>query len=1059
MGQAVAERTVFRKDENGKYETWEDVARRVSIGNASLSKTPEEKKREQKKLFEHIGKATLLMSGRHLQHGDESQPTRNQEVFTNCSTAAASFLLFYLLLNGSGVGRSYDDDMMLVNWDYAPNLKCVLSDTHADFDFSAHESVRDAKHKYGDGKDVMWFEVPDSREGWAKGLEIWENAAFEKIHKDKMLILDFSKVRPKGSPIGGMQKRPASGPVPLMDAFHKASSLKGSNLPPYKQAMYIDHYFAACVLFGGARRSARMSTKIWKDKTVLDYIQIKRPIEFYGKDFEEVIEYRKDNNPFGFLWSSNNSVMCDSEFWRLNSLKRTDDEYKSEIAQHARKVFKLLCECSYGDGTGEPGIINQDKLSQNLDGWEDLNRGDYVGSKKYQLNDDTQILMSKLAKRAKKKKNVMITNPCVVGETLILTKGGYKQIKDCVGQKIEIWNGKEWSPTKPFSTGLNPTITISFSDGSEIRCTPYHKFILHDGFYGISRTPKEKRIEAKDLIIGDKLFKFEMPVLMEGKRYDQIDAYSQGFYSGDGLTNHNQSFLYEPKFICEERLTGTFGGVIGNRKNWNPGKMLDKNFVPVDGEGEFCLQWLAGLIDSDGCVTKDKNGNGIQITSIDREFLLNVKLMLSRIGVCAKVVKGHPQRTKEIKGTEYDCKETFRLLVGNTDTYNLMKLGLKTERVFIEENLPQRDARQYVKVVNIVENEQAETFCVTEFKNHSVTFNGIVTGNCGEIALNMLGAYCVIADVVPFHADTLDEAEDAFRVATRALMRVNSMDSLYKKEVERTNRIGVGITGIHEFAWKFFNLGFRDLIDEEKSKDFWLSLNRFNLAVYDEAKKYAEEMGVTVPHTATTIKPAGTTSKLFGLTEGWHLPSMAYYLRWVQFRSDDPQIETYRGKGYPVRKLVQYEGTTIVGFPTAPMITTLGMGDKLVTAGEATPEEQYKWLQLGEKYWIDGIDENGNQKIHQYGNQISYTLKYKPDTVSFKEFCEMLKEYQSKIKCCSVMPQIDSVAFEYQPEEPVTKSRYEEITRAIQRGEKEDVDFAHVDCAGGACPIDFNKEK
>ncbi len=126
-----------------------------------------------------------------------------------------------------------------------------------------------------------------------------------------------------------------------------------------------------------------------------------------------------------------------------------------------------------------------------------------------------------------------------------------------------------------------------------------------------------------------------------------------------------------------------------------------------------------------------------------------------------------------------------------------------------------------------------------------------------EIALNILNGFCVIADVVPFHCDTLDEAEDAFRTVTRALIRVNTMDSIFKKEVNRTNRIGVGITGVHEFAWKFFGYGFKDLVDEKKSKDFWLTLARFNRAVSDEAKKYSKELGLKIPHTKTTCKPSG----------------------------------------------------------------------------------------------------------------------------------------------------------------------------------------------------------
>ena len=100
MGQAVAERTILRKKEDKTWENWGDVANRVALGNSLLTSDKTDQEFEFKALRKHIGKATLLMSGRHLQHGDETQPNRNMEVFTNCATASASFLLFYLLLNG-----------------------------------------------------------------------------------------------------------------------------------------------------------------------------------------------------------------------------------------------------------------------------------------------------------------------------------------------------------------------------------------------------------------------------------------------------------------------------------------------------------------------------------------------------------------------------------------------------------------------------------------------------------------------------------------------------------------------------------------------------------------------------------------------------------------------------------------------------------------------------------------------------------------------------------------------------------------------------------------------
>lgn len=204
-----------------------------------------------------------------------------------------------------------------------------------------------------------------------------------------------------------------------------------------------------------------------------------------------------------------------------------------------------------------------------------------------------------------------------------------------------------------------------------------------------------------------------------------------------------------------------------------------------------------------------------------------------------------------------------------------------------------------------------------------------------------------------------------------------------------------------------------------------------------------------------------TTSKLFGLTEGAHLPSMREYLRWVQFRSDDPLIDQYEAKGYPVRRdLKSYKGTTIVGFPTVPEIVSLGMGDKLVTAAEATPEEQYQWLRLLETYWLHGYTESDFDHVtHSYGGQISYTLKYKPKVTSYSEFRRTLLDGQSSVKCCSVMPQTDTTAYEYQPEQPMTADDFQTVVMAIMNDDlKEEIGFEHVDCSSGACPIDFNAE-
>lgn len=187
-----------------------------------------------------------------------------------------------------------------------------------------------------------------------------------------------------------------------------------------------------------------------------------------------------------------------------------------------------------------------------------------------------------------------------------------------------------------------------------------------------------------------------------------------------------------------------------------------------------------------------------------------------------------------------------------------------------------------------------------------------------------------------------------------------------------------------------------------------------------------------------------TTSKLFGLTEGAHLPSMKEYMRWVQFRDDDPLVKRYTDLGYPSKELKAYHGTIAIGFPTQPEICKLKMKDKLVTAGEALPEEQYKWLMLLEKYWIG----------KNSGNQVSYTLKYKPDKTSFDQFKEMIIKWQSQVRCCAVMPQVDTTAYEYQPEEAITSREFMRVVHEIRDSEMiEDIDMESLRCSAGSCPL------
>jgi hypothetical protein len=235
-------------------------------------------------------------------------------------------------------------------------------------------------------------------------------------------------------------------------------------------------------------------------------------------------------------------------------------------------------------------------------------------------------------------------------------------------------------------------------------------------------------------------------------------------------------------------------------------------------------------------------------------------------------------------------------------------------------------------------------------------------------------------------------------------------------------------------------------------------LGHLSEAAKHEGGIYADELGRVRPTTVTTVKPAGTTSKLFGLTEGAHLPARRQYLRWVQFKGvqdsetgdwalgSDPLLADYAARGYPMRTLKTFPGMTVVGFPTVPLLMRLGLGQRSVTAGEASPTAQYLWLRLLEEHWIGA----------EQGNQVSYTLKIFTDRHDLDSFRAIVREQQPTVRCCAILPSRPDheLGYEYLPEEEVSAEDFAAIMLGIEDGmAREGIDLVHLQCAGGVCPI------
>jgi len=251
------------------------------------------------------------------------------------------------------------------------------------------------------------------------------------------------------------------------------------------------------------------------------------------------------------------------------------------------------------------------------------------------------------------------SNLCVAPETMILTKKGYYPIQSLENQEVKVWNGFEFSDTTVFKTGENQSlVTVTFSNGSSLDCTPYHKFYIDNG-------NSFDKIEAQDLREGMKLINYNYPIITESDHTE---------YKSDD--------------------------------------------VPILADISFKIKWLGELFDTIGFI----DNNGYQVSSPNHDFLEKVKYMLQTLGC-------NPH-TKVNKLSSIYCLE-----VSNPNISFLYMLGFHT-KLFKVSTIQKEDNSKFIYVNSVTNNGRvSDTYCFTESKRGMGIFNGVLTGQCNEIAL------------------------------------------------------------------------------------------------------------------------------------------------------------------------------------------------------------------------------------------------------------------------------------------------------------------------------------
>ena len=254
----------------------------------------------------------------------------------------------------------------------------------------------------------------------------------------------------------------------------------------------------------------------------------------------------------------------------------------------------------------------------------------------------------------------------------------------------------------------------------------------------------------------------------------------------------------------------------------NVGEILRKNFdftkdtklrVPefvFRGTRECNIGYLKGLFTSDATINYIKNDNiptfAIQLGSISKTLLEEVQILLANFGIRSKISKMREAQDdafeyQTISGElkKYNSKEFYRLNInGHNATKYIDEIGFigvrqkkaneiiqkRIELGYKKEGRKKEHFETEILEINFISEE--DVYDTTQLLNHSLIFNGLVTGNCTEIFQNTDPNHYLIK--LKFEDGTVKtyEEEDEVKVdgdIVKKAKKLTALDAIDSKRV------------------------------------------------------------------------------------------------------------------------------------------------------------------------------------------------------------------------------------------------------------------------------------
>jgi ribonucleoside-diphosphate reductase alpha chain len=554
--------------------------------------------------------------------------------------------------------------------------------------------------------------------------------------------LHIHNVRASGSQIRGTNGT-SNGIVPMLKVFNNTAKYvdQGGGKRNGSFAIYLEPWHADVEMFLQMRKNHGDE-------------ELKARDLFYALWVPDLFMERVKT---GGKWT----LMCPNECPGLS------DKYGDEFVELYTQYEK--------DGKGRQTVDARDLWFQILDS---------------QMETGTPYLLFKdAANRKSNQQNLGViksSNLCVHPSTMVLTKQGHFPIYALCPDNhptpttehyrtVQVWNGREFSEVEVKKTNTDCNfVKVSFSDGSRLKCTVYHKFYIRDG------TGNVVTKEAQELVSGD--------IIDNCKKWPILDS---------------DDMVLNPMVRLDTLYTIGCNDAIANLR-----MDADKRVqVPVNKEVIYKMAWLCAFIEAHVSLAIKTQCPYVAVPSACVETIEDLKYMLQTCGVNTVIhYYSSMQKTNAVGEWRITLVQLRYLYsIGHIQFPN-MKIELsplsKTEFDSIE-------MTPIVRVETVTPcEERDDSYCFTEPKEHAGVFNGVRTGQCTEIleySDENETAVCNLASLaLPafIHDGKFDfeEFHKVTRIVTRNLNKVIDVNFYPTEKTRRSNMrhrpIGLGVQGL-----------------------------------------------------------------------------------------------------------------------------------------------------------------------------------------------------------------------------------------------------------------------